>query len=110
MDGEIAANRETTQSQLPKYPWGPIHVSVSQGTFNCLVLGMLIYLGLICHLATQRRNRKEFMPRHFWFAGLHQHHFLYASIGSKSLENMKSYIVYRESGLLSYYNQLMISL
>ena len=97
MEDEIAAGESDRETN--KYPWGPIRVSVSQGMFNCLVLVMLIYLALICHLATQRRNRKEFMPRHFWFAGLHQHHFHYASIGSKSLENMKSYIAYRDSGL-----------
>ena len=55
----------------------------------------------ICTLATQRRNRKEFMPRHFWFNGLHQHHFLYSCIGTKSLENMKTYMVYR--GLCALY-------
>ena len=30
-----------------KYPWGPIQITISQGTFNCIALVVLIYLGLV---------------------------------------------------------------
>ena len=35
------------------------------------------------------------MPRHFGFRGLHQHHFIYSCYGESSLENHKSFIIYR---------------
>ena len=35
------------------------------------------------------------MPRHFGFKGLHQHHFIYSCYGESSLENHKSFIIYR---------------
>ena len=70
------------------------------GNYFCPPFNFIVKFGLsksfykFC-LSLRYQNRKEFMPRHFGFKGLHQHHFIYSCYGESSLENHKSFIIYR---------------